>query len=87
MIDPLENGLFDMPDYEHTEDETFPPFPPPSSPGRGDLEEDPFGNREGMFLLLSLLKMNISVGFFSTCCFGDVSWSNSSSCFSMLHNP
>ncbi|XP_051755667.1 LOW QUALITY PROTEIN: TIMELESS-interacting protein [Ctenopharyngodon idella] len=47
MIDPLENGLFDMPDYEHTEDETFPPFPPPSSPGRGDLEEDPFGNREG----------------------------------------
>ncbi|XP_048040472.1 TIMELESS-interacting protein [Megalobrama amblycephala] len=47
MIDPLENGLFDMPDYEHTEDETFPPFPPPSSPGRGELEEDPFGNREG----------------------------------------
>lgn len=47
MIDPLENGLFDVPDYEHTEDEAFPPFPPPSSPGRGNLEEDAFGNGEG----------------------------------------
>ncbi|XP_039544580.1 TIMELESS-interacting protein [Pimephales promelas] len=46
MTDP-ENGLFDIPDYEHIEDETFPPFPPPSSPGRQDLGEDAFGNGEG----------------------------------------
>lgn len=38
MIDPLENNLFDLPDYENTEDETFPPLPPPTSPGRGDTE-------------------------------------------------
>ncbi|XP_061855517.1 TIMELESS-interacting protein isoform X2 [Colius striatus] len=36
MIDPLENNLFDLPDYENTEDETFPPLPPPASPGRDD---------------------------------------------------
>ncbi|XP_072258712.1 TIMELESS-interacting protein [Pyxicephalus adspersus] len=41
MIDPLENDLFDIPDYEHTEDENFPPLPPPHSPGgddAGDME-------------------------------------------------
>ncbi|XP_069722787.1 TIMELESS-interacting protein isoform X2 [Phaenicophaeus curvirostris] len=38
MMDPLENNLFDLPDYENTEDETFPPLPPPASPGRDDLE-------------------------------------------------
>ncbi|NXA50117.1 TIPIN protein, partial [Nothocercus julius] len=38
MIDPLENNLFDLPDYENTEDETFPPLPPPSSPGKDDAE-------------------------------------------------
>ncbi|XP_075015842.1 TIMELESS-interacting protein isoform X3 [Calonectris borealis] len=38
MIDPLENNLFDLPDYENTEDETFPPLPPPASPGRDDVE-------------------------------------------------
>ncbi|KAM8804364.1 TIMELESS-interacting protein [Eudromia elegans] len=38
MIDPLENDLFDLPDYEHTEDETFPPLPPPTSPGKDDAE-------------------------------------------------
>ncbi|XP_063301688.1 TIMELESS-interacting protein [Pelobates fuscus] len=40
MMDPLENDLFDLPDYEHTEDERFPPLPPPLSPGaeNGDLE-------------------------------------------------
>ncbi|KAK2913865.1 hypothetical protein Q8A67_002264 [Cirrhinus molitorella] len=42
MLDP-----FDIPDYEHIEDERFPPLPPPSSPGRGDITEDPFGNGEG----------------------------------------
>uniref|UniRef100_H0UTI4 TIMELESS-interacting protein n=1 Tax=Cavia porcellus TaxID=10141 RepID=H0UTI4_CAVPO len=34
MLEPQENGLIDLPDYEHTEDETFPPFPPPASPRR-----------------------------------------------------
>ncbi|KAM9313272.1 TIMELESS-interacting protein [Gastrophryne carolinensis] len=41
MMDPLENDLFDIPDYEHTEDEDFPPLPPPHSPGAddaGDME-------------------------------------------------
>ncbi|NXY87676.1 TIPIN protein, partial [Alcedo cyanopectus] len=38
MMDPLENNLFDLPDYENTEDETFPPLPPPASPGRDDAE-------------------------------------------------
>ncbi|MBN3306677.1 TIPIN protein, partial [Amia calva] len=39
MIDPLENSLFDIPDYENTEDEAFPPLPPPLSPGREDAED------------------------------------------------
>uniref|UniRef100_A0A673L1R6 TIMELESS-interacting protein n=2 Tax=Sinocyclocheilus rhinocerous TaxID=307959 RepID=A0A673L1R6_9TELE len=47
MLDPLENDAFDIPDYEHIEDERFPPLPPPSSPGQGDIEEDPFRNGEG----------------------------------------
>ncbi|NXC51095.1 TIPIN protein, partial [Penelope pileata] len=38
MIDPLENNLFDLPDYENTDDEKFPPLPPPASPGREDPE-------------------------------------------------
>ncbi|NXN18890.1 TIPIN protein, partial [Indicator maculatus] len=38
MMDPLENNLFDLPDYENTEDETFPPLPPPASPGKDDVE-------------------------------------------------
>lgn len=64
MIDPLENGLFDIPDYEHIEDETFPPFPPPSSPGRRDLGEDAFGNGEGLLDCFSFhFKIKISVGF------------------------
>ncbi|XP_073692248.1 TIMELESS-interacting protein [Garra rufa] len=47
MLDPLENDLLDIPDYENIVDERFPPLPPPSSPGRGDIEEDPFGNGDG----------------------------------------
>ncbi|XP_064816801.1 TIMELESS-interacting protein-like [Oncorhynchus masou masou] len=39
MVDPMENGLFDIPDYDNTDDETFPPLPPPFSPGEGG---DPF---------------------------------------------
>lgn len=38
MLEPQENGLIDLPDYEHVEDETFPPFPPPASPQREDGE-------------------------------------------------
>lgn len=41
MLEPQENGLIDLPDYEHVEDETFPPFPPPASPERGDAEAEP----------------------------------------------
>ncbi|KAL7831075.1 hypothetical protein SRHO_G00305770 [Serrasalmus rhombeus] len=47
MLDPLENGLFDIPDYDQIEDEAFPPLPPPLSPGDGNLEQDPFANGEG----------------------------------------
>ncbi|NXR72936.1 TIPIN protein, partial [Pycnonotus jocosus] len=51
MLDPLENNLFDLPDYENTEDERFPPLPPPASPGRDDAEwaqanGDPDGNQQ-----------------------------------------
>jgi len=38
MLEPQENGLIDLPDYEHVEDETFPPFPPPASPQRENGE-------------------------------------------------
>ncbi|XP_062998599.1 TIMELESS-interacting protein [Elgaria multicarinata webbii] len=49
MIDPIEGNLFDLPDYEHIQDETFLPLPPPDSPG-GDVEEalvngEPEGNK------------------------------------------
>ncbi|XP_058150363.1 TIMELESS-interacting protein isoform X2 [Dasypus novemcinctus] len=38
MVEPQENSLIDLQDYEHVEDETFPPFPPPASPEREDGE-------------------------------------------------
>ncbi|KAI4543576.1 hypothetical protein MG293_006370 [Ovis ammon polii] len=38
MLEPQEKGLVDLPDYEQTEGETFPPFPPPASPEREDGE-------------------------------------------------
>ncbi|XP_009067940.1 PREDICTED: TIMELESS-interacting protein [Acanthisitta chloris] len=38
MADYLENNLFHLPDDDNTEDETFPPLPPPSSPGRHDAD-------------------------------------------------
>ncbi|TRY82026.1 hypothetical protein DNTS_006672 [Danionella cerebrum] len=44
MLDPLDNGLFDIPDYEQIEDESFPPLPPPTSPGQGGFEDDLFVN-------------------------------------------
>lgn len=37
MLEPQENGLVDLPDYEQTEGETFP-APPPASPEREDGE-------------------------------------------------
>ncbi|NWR63591.1 TIPIN protein, partial [Bucorvus abyssinicus] len=51
VMDPLENNLFDLPDYENTEDERFPPLPPPDSPGRDDVEwaqanGEPDGNQQ-----------------------------------------
>ncbi|XP_067827369.1 TIMELESS-interacting protein [Heptranchias perlo] len=45
MSDTLENGLFDIPDYDHLEDEAFPPLPPPSSPGQVEFGEA-FANRD-----------------------------------------
>ncbi|XP_006886698.1 PREDICTED: TIMELESS-interacting protein [Elephantulus edwardii] len=39
MLEPQENDVLELPDYERVEDETFPPFPPPGSPERGDGEE------------------------------------------------
>lgn len=47
MLDPLENGRYDVPDLDGIEDEAFPPLPPPHSPGRGGQDEgDPFANGE-----------------------------------------
>ncbi|XP_007084589.2 TIMELESS-interacting protein [Panthera tigris] len=37
MLEP-QNGVIDLPDDEHVDDETFPPFPPPASPQREDGE-------------------------------------------------
>lgn len=39
MIDPIEGNLFDIPAYEHIQDETLQPLPPPDSPG-GDYVKD-----------------------------------------------
>ncbi|KAK2819810.1 hypothetical protein Q7C36_021456 [Tachysurus vachellii] len=47
MYDPSENGLFGMSDYDQVEDESFPPLPPPLSPGEGNYDEDPVANGEG----------------------------------------
>ncbi|KAL8197422.1 UNVERIFIED_CONTAM: hypothetical protein K2H54_023840 [Gekko kuhli] len=41
-MDPVDSNLFDIPDYEHTQDEEFQPLPPPASPG-GEDEEEPEG--------------------------------------------
>lgn len=41
MLEPQENGLIDLPDYERIEDETFPPFPPPASPERDGEGAEP----------------------------------------------
>ncbi|XP_043933798.1 TIMELESS-interacting protein [Protopterus annectens] len=41
MSDPVEDYVFGVPDDEHSDDETFPPLPPPQSPGgREDGEDD-----------------------------------------------
>lgn len=41
MLEQEENGLFEIPDYDHVEDESFPPFPPPASPERDPAEAEP----------------------------------------------
>lgn len=47
MLDPSETSQPEIPDYEHTEDEKYPPLPPPLSAGQNDFEEDLFGNADG----------------------------------------
>lgn len=47
MYDPSENGLFGTSDYDQIEDESFPPLPPPLSPGAGNFDEDHEANAEG----------------------------------------
>uniref|UniRef100_A0A4X2LV52 Uncharacterized protein n=1 Tax=Vombatus ursinus TaxID=29139 RepID=A0A4X2LV52_VOMUR len=39
-MEPEENNLLDLPDYEVVEDENFQPFPPPASPGKDDAGEN-----------------------------------------------
>ncbi|EHA97292.1 TIMELESS-interacting protein [Heterocephalus glaber] len=48
MLEPQVDGLIDLPDYEHIEDETFPPFPPPAFPQREPSSEpdEESGSRE-----------------------------------------
>ncbi|XP_068584870.1 TIMELESS-interacting protein [Cebidichthys violaceus] len=44
----MENGLFDIPDLDSLEDESFPPLPPPHSPGQGGREAgEPSDNEDG----------------------------------------
>lgn len=52
MLDSQDNVLSDVPDYDGSEDEAFPPLPPPHSPGqRGGLENDgPFQDGESLLL-------------------------------------
>ncbi|XP_020378762.1 TIMELESS-interacting protein isoform X1 [Rhincodon typus] len=51
MSDTLQNSLSDIPDYDHSEDEIFPPLPPPSSPGQvadgGASDGDEENRQEG----------------------------------------
>lgn len=47
MYDPSENGLFGVSDYDQIEDESFPPLPPPLSPGEGNFDEEPAASGEG----------------------------------------
>ncbi|XP_056463840.1 TIMELESS-interacting protein isoform X2 [Gadus chalcogrammus] len=45
MSDSIGSGRFNLPDYDQFEDESFPPLPPPLSPGLGG--DDPFGEEDG----------------------------------------
>ncbi|KAF4091005.1 hypothetical protein AMELA_G00032230 [Ameiurus melas] len=47
MYDPSDNGLFGVSDYNQIEDESFPPLPPPLSPGEGNFDEEPAPSGEG----------------------------------------
>lgn len=42
-----ENGRYLFADHDSLEDESFPPLPPPRSPGQGGQEDgDPFADGE-----------------------------------------
>ncbi|KAM5291666.1 TIMELESS-interacting protein-like [Ctenodactylus gundi] len=41
MLEPEEQGLVVLPNYEHVEDDIFLPFPPPASPRRDDEGAEP----------------------------------------------
>ena len=56
MNDPVDNDLFDIPDFEQIEDESFPPLPPPFSPGNA---EDPFANGESVYLCRSAMPASV----------------------------
>ncbi|KAI5626248.1 TIMELESS-interacting protein [Silurus asotus] len=47
MYDPSENGLFATSNYDEIEDESYPPLPPPLSPGQDNLDDDHTANGEG----------------------------------------
>ncbi|XP_019966184.2 TIMELESS-interacting protein isoform X1 [Paralichthys olivaceus] len=47
MIDPEQNGRSDASNFRSTQDEAFPPLPPPHSPGQGGQDDrDHSGNEE-----------------------------------------
>ncbi|KAM3828488.1 uncharacterized protein M6D78_014332 isoform 1-T1 [Vipera latastei] len=64
MIDPVGNNFFDLPEYEHTQDETFQPLPPPGSPGSAEdalLNGDTGpGKKKGPTIKNSGVHMNVS---------------------------
>ncbi|TSK19974.1 Lactase-like protein [Bagarius yarrelli] len=47
VVPTVENGLFGTSNYDQIEDESFPPLPPPLSPGEGYFDEDHAANGEG----------------------------------------
>lgn len=55
MLDPQEDRLSDMPDYNDLDDEAFPPLPPPYSPGQGGGQEqgELFGGGEAAVQIFS----------------------------------
>ena len=54
----MDNDLFDIPDFEQIEDESFPPLPPPFSPGNAG-EGDPFDNGESVYRCRSVMPASV----------------------------